>query len=220
MVWPLLTAGPQGLTRVAGDGGPTGHPEDLNEAMVELTAPYPAIRVSDRMAVDGRPTEPLGWDVQAAHAIALARAGLMEEALQENAALGKKIAVNVEKGRLPDLQSEFLGKLRSQRSLLKQVQLQKSLILAIAGKTAESVESAAAAGQIEVAKATEDDQVAIQELLLAFAKVKPAGTPERVIIQQPFEIHIHKDTKKPDKSKDAAAEQGTSQTHNISGRNR
>ena len=155
MSWPLLLA---------------GYPEDFNEAMVELTMPYPAIRVGDKMAEAGRPTEPLGWDVQAAHALALARAGKTEEALKENQALMKKIDVNVRKGRLPNLQLEFLGTTRSQKSLLKQTLLQKSLILAIAGRTVESVDASTAAGHVEVNNPTQDDQSAIQAMLRMLAK--------------------------------------------------
>ena len=155
MSWPLLLA---------------GYPTDFNEAMVELTVPYPAIRVGDKMAEAGRPTEPLGWEVQAAHAIALARAGKTEEALKENQALMNKIDVNVRKGRLPNLQLEFLGATRSEKSLLKQVLLQKSLILAIAGRTVESVDASTAAGHVEVNNPTQDDQSAIQAMLLVLAK--------------------------------------------------
>jgi len=153
--WPVLLA---------------GYPEEFNEAIVELTVPYLAIRVNDKMAEAGRPTEPLGWDVQSAHALALARAGKTKEALKENETLMKKIDVNVRKGRLPDPKSEFLGTLRSQKSLLKQALLQKALILAIAGRTVDSVDASTAAGHIEVTNPTEDDQSAIQEVLPALSK--------------------------------------------------
>lgn len=67
-----------------------GYPKDLNAAMVELTKPYAAIRVEDKIAQAGSPTEMLGCDVQAAHAIALAGAGKLKEALSENERLRKK----------------------------------------------------------------------------------------------------------------------------------
>jgi hypothetical protein len=153
--WPLLLA---------------GYPEEFNEAMVELTAPYPAIRYCDERMERSIPTEALGWDVQAAHAIALARAGNTEEALKENQALTKKIDFTVRNGALPDLRLRFLGKQRSKQSLLKQKLLQKSLILAIAGRTVESVDASTAASHIEVTNPTEDDLSAVQAMLVTLDK--------------------------------------------------
>jgi uncharacterized protein (TIGR03067 family) len=119
----------------------------------------------------GIPSEALGWDVQAAHAIALARAGKTEEALKENQALLKKIDFTVRHGALPDLRLGFLGKKRSKTSLLKQTLLQKAIILAIAGRPVESFNASAAAGSVEVNNPTQDDQAAIQPLLRVLAKV-------------------------------------------------
>jgi len=155
MTWPLLL---------------NGYPDEFNEAMVELTVPYSAIRVNDKLGEAGRPTEPLGWGVQAAHALALARAGKITESLKVNEALMKKIDVNVHKGRLPDLPLQFLGETRSVKSLLQQALLQKSIILGIAGRTVESVDASTTAGRVEVDKPTQDDQPAIQVMLLALAK--------------------------------------------------
>ena len=143
----------------------------MAQTLTDLTKPDAAIRVSDRLAEAGRPTEPVGWDVQATHALALARAGKTEEALKENQSLMKKIDVNMRKGRLPNLQLEFLGRTRSQKSLLKQTLLQKSLILAIAGRTVESVDASTAAGHVEVNAPTQNDQSAIQALIRMLAKV-------------------------------------------------
>lgn len=146
-------------------------PKHMARTLAELTKPDAAVRVSDRLAAAGRPTEPVGWDVQATHALALARAGKIEESLRENGALIKKIEVNLQKGRLPGLQLEFLGKTRSQKSLLQQSLLQKAIILGMAGKTAESVDAATAAGRVEVDKPTKQDQPAIQAMLGILAKV-------------------------------------------------
>lgn len=145
-------------------------PQPMAQTIADLTKPYSAIRVSDRLAKDGRPTEPLGWDVQAVHALALARAGKVDEALEENQTLLKKIEVNVLKGRLLEVQLEFLGKTRSQKSLLKQTLLQKALILAIAGKTSESLDASATAERVELNNtATQADKLAIQAMLRMLA---------------------------------------------------
>jgi predicted XRE-type DNA-binding protein len=149
-----------------------GYPSQFNDVLVDLTQPYAAIIVSDKLAEQGRPTEPLGWDVQAAHAIALARAGKIEESLKGNQKLMQKIEINLQKGRLPNQQTEFLGAARSQKSLLMQSQLQKALILAIARKTADSVDASAAAGQVEIENPTQADQPAIQALLHALLKAQ------------------------------------------------
>lgn len=149
-------------------------PKSMTQALVDLTKPDASVRVSDRLAEEGRPTEPVGWAVQAVHALALAQAGKTAEALKENEALMKKIEVNVRKGRLPDLQLEYFGKMRSQKSLLKQTLLQKALILAMAGKTAESVDASTTAGRVEVDKPTKEDQSAIQAMLRMLAKAHEA----------------------------------------------
>jgi|GEM_PF-2267097 len=151
-------------------------PKPMAQRLADLTKPDAGIRLSDRLAEAGRPTEPLGWDVQSTHALALARAGKIEEALKENEALLKKIDINVRKGRLPDLRLEFFGTTRSQKSVLMQTLLQKSLILAIAGRTAESVDASNAAGHVEVENPTKDDQSAIQAMIQTLAKaIEPHG---------------------------------------------
>ncbi len=146
-------------------------PQPMAQTLADLTKPYADIRKLDRLAEQDRPTEALGWDVQAAHALALARAGKTKEALEENEALMKKIAVNLRWGRLPDVTVEFLGTQRSKKSLLKQSLLQKALILAIAGKPAESAKASETASLVEIQNQIPEDQAAIQAMLHVFAQV-------------------------------------------------
>ncbi|MFK7735358.1 MAG: serine/threonine-protein kinase [Pirellulaceae bacterium] len=150
-------------------------PAAIAKTLADLTQPYAAIRVSDRLAQQGRPTEPVGWDVQAAYALALARAGETEKALKENQQLLAKIEVNIRFGQLPDLRLEFHGTKRSPKSLLKQTLLQKSVILAVAGRTAEAVDASTAVGVVKVNNPTQDDQLAIQAMLRVLADAMAAS---------------------------------------------
>ena len=151
-------------------------PKTMAQAIIGLTKPDAAVRVSDRLADQGRPTEPLGWDIQATHALALARAGAIEQALQENDALMNKIQINLMRGRLPDLEMEFLGANRTEKSLLKQTFLQRALILGLADRIAESTDASTSAGAVDVNKPTKADLLAIQTLI---QKTIEAQTPAR-----------------------------------------
>ena len=154
-VWPLVLK---------------GYPPEFNSAVVDLTKPYGSIRKSDLIAAAGIPTEPLGWDLQAVHALALARSGQMENARKENRALEKKIRVNLEKSRVPNLQSTFLGVSRTNQALLQQVILQEAFILACNDQMAESVQVSATAGSVELKDPTDGDQLAIQQILIALSE--------------------------------------------------
>ena len=79
-VWPLL----------ADDGLTLGQAAFI----VELTKPQMGVRMNDSAARRGRPTEPLGWDVQAAYALALIRSGKDKQAAGEIAILHKKVSIN------------------------------------------------------------------------------------------------------------------------------
>ena len=154
-VWPLVL---------------NGYPAEFNDTVVDLTKPYGSIRKSDLIAAAGIPTEPLGWDLQAVHALALARSGQMDNARKENRALEKKIRVNLEKSRVPNLQSTFLGVSRTNQALLQQVILQEAFILACNDQMAESVQVSATAGSIELKDPTDGDQLAIQQILIALSE--------------------------------------------------
>ena len=62
--------------------------------LVELTEPQLGVRIYDRMARLGQPTEPLGWDVQAAYALALIRSGNDKQARDEITTLHAKVSIN------------------------------------------------------------------------------------------------------------------------------
>lgn len=62
--------------------------------MVELTKPQMGVRMNDRSARSGKPTEPLGWDVQAAYALALIRSGNDKQAHDEITILHDKVSIN------------------------------------------------------------------------------------------------------------------------------
>ena len=159
--WPIALRGCP-LTR-------NGDASEFYKALVELTRPHAAIRANDRLADAGKPTEPIGEDLQAVHVLALARSGELEKALGENRRLVKKLEVNQEKSRLPDLKLIFLGVERSPKSLLQQTVLQEALILALNGQAAEAIEKSQAAGEFDTTGYTDADTIAIQELLAAIA---------------------------------------------------
>lgn len=79
-VWPLLA-----------NSEPTREQAVL---MAEMTKPQMGVRMYDKMARAGQPTEPLGWDVQAAHTLALIRSGKAKEARDEISILHDKVSIN------------------------------------------------------------------------------------------------------------------------------
>jgi hypothetical protein len=62
--------------------------------LAELSKPQFSIRMNDRIARLGMGTEPLGWDVQAAYALALVRSGNPKQARDEITILHKKVSKN------------------------------------------------------------------------------------------------------------------------------
>jgi len=62
--------------------------------LAELSEPQFSIRVNDKFARRGMGTEPLGWDVQAAYALALIRSGNPEQARDEITILHNKVSKN------------------------------------------------------------------------------------------------------------------------------
>lgn len=152
-------------------------PKPMAEIIVDLTEPSFGVRMLDRLGKLGQPTEPMGWDIQSTHALALARAGRTSKALRENEALSAKIQTNVMKGRLPELQLTFLNTMRSQRSLLMQSMLQQAVIHAVAGDNRKSFEAAALAGGVDVTNLTEADLQVGQQLLTTLVRAQMLGLP-------------------------------------------
>lgn len=152
-------------------------PKPMAEIIVDLTEPSFGVRMLDRLGKLGQPTEPMGWDIQSTHALALARAGRTSKALRENEALSAKIQTNVMKGRLPELQLTFLNTMRSQRSLLMQSMLQQAVIHAVAGDNRKSFEAAALAGGVDVTNLTEADLQVGQQLLATLVRAQMLGLP-------------------------------------------
>ncbi len=158
-----------------------GYPEEMNEVMTKLTKPFVSIRIEDSMAEAGRPTEGIGWEVQAAHALALARVGSIEEAIKQTELLEKKIRLDAQpflgSPQTPGVQ--YFGNVRSIGSLLQQVMLQKALIWAIAGEVVASVDASSAAGRVPVINPTKDDQAASQAMLESIHKTLDANRKTR-----------------------------------------
>lgn len=153
-------------------------PRSLGRVLAELTTPGTSVRLSDAMAKAGRPTEPVGWESQAAHALALGWAGTTQQALAENQTLENKIRTNVEKGRVPDLQLTFLGRMRSQQSVWKQIRLQQAMLHALAGDLTTATERSQQAATGKTEKTTADDVAEIQKTLLALSVVMKDATTQ------------------------------------------
>lgn len=81
VVWPLLAT-----------DKPT--PEQAR-FLAELTKPQIQVRMNDKKARAGRWTEPLGWDVQAAYALALIRSGDDKQARDEISILHNKVSIDL-----------------------------------------------------------------------------------------------------------------------------
>ncbi len=70
-----------------------------------LVKPQMGVRMNDQAAKRGKPTEPLGWDVQAAYVLALVRSDKEKQASEEISILHKKVTIN--HGRNPDGKLDF-----------------------------------------------------------------------------------------------------------------
>lgn len=71
--------------------------------LAKLTKPHLGVRINDKKARRGQPTEPYGWDVQAAYALAQIRSGNNKQAHTEVTTLHDKVPINYKanpKGRL------------------------------------------------------------------------------------------------------------------------
>ena len=62
--------------------------------MAELIEPQMSIRMNDKAAIRGDKTEPIGWDVQAAYALALIRSGNYKQAHNEINILTVKVGIS------------------------------------------------------------------------------------------------------------------------------
>lgn len=143
----------------------------LAQTIVERTKPSHGIRINDRLAQAGRPTESFGWNIQAVHALALAHAGNFDAALKENDLLLLKITIIGGKSRLTSRPCKFLGEARSLKSLQQQLTLHKALILRLADRVVESTDAATEAGRLQPDTSTAADQIAIQRVLAAIAQL-------------------------------------------------
>ena len=117
--------------------------------MVELTKPQTGVRMNDRIAQGGMPTEPLGWNVQAAHALALIRAGKDKSARDEITLLHGKVSINHArnpKGRLDYGPEAGAWRYRNYIDYLQLCEVMRALQAAI------SNDRAAAKKHIETAK--------------------------------------------------------------------
>ena len=158
--WPLVLS-------------PISH--DLADVIVRRTKPDAGIRMNDRFAKAGRPTESFGLNVQAVHALALAHAGDIDGALRENDALLAKITVNKEKSRLPNMLNEFLGREHSDAAMQWLAMLQRSFILKLSLRTDEFQTTLDRANELGLQLATSKaDEVAGREISLAIASLSKA----------------------------------------------
>ena len=68
-----------------------------------MTVPAPSIRFYDREAKRGVPREPCGWEAQDTYSVALARAGQLQQAREENKLLLTKVNLLLKARRFPDV---------------------------------------------------------------------------------------------------------------------
>jgi serine/threonine protein kinase len=98
-----------------------------------FTEPFAAIRLADEAAAQGQTTQPIGWDWQAIHMLALGRAELLADSYEENDLLINKIEVNIRNGVSPDSKTYFLGEQCSLQEILRECRLHRAMIQAIHG---------------------------------------------------------------------------------------
>ncbi len=125
---------------------------DRARLFVKLTTPDQLVRVNDRAATSGAPTESHNWNVQDAHALSLMRAGKLKAARKESDLLLKKVCVNLNKGNpLAVGGVNYRDGVRSDESLRREYLLHRALIEAVAG------ESEAAKAKLAESMAIEED---------------------------------------------------------------
>ncbi|HEV7281867.1 MAG TPA: hypothetical protein VGN57_16825 [Pirellulaceae bacterium] len=117
------------------------------KTLAQIVEPTRAQRMTDALAEKGEPAEPYGWDVQAVHALALARAGQVDAARKESDLVLKKVEIALTQSR--QFPTEFLGSVRSLAAVRREALLQRALVEAIAGDDAAVVARTSAAGPPE-----------------------------------------------------------------------
>ena len=151
-------------------------PKKLAQVIVDRTMPDAGIRFNDRLAKGGSPTEPLGWNVQAVHALALAHAGDVEAALSENDALLTKVTTNIVKGRLPDSPVEFLGQEHEPKMLRWLLTLQRGFIMKLSGRFEDFEVTMLRADQLAPSSGnTRADEAAVRQIIKAIAALPEKG---------------------------------------------
>lgn len=122
-----------------------GVESDKAEFLVEFTEPFEAIREADIAAAGGATTEPVGWEWQAVHMLALGRQGRITDAYTESDLLTRKIQVNIDNGGGKNLEADFFGRARSFEEILRECRLHRAVMQAINGPasagTGEDVKS-------------------------------------------------------------------------------
>ena len=81
--------------------------------LASLTVPNQTVRFYDRRAKQGIPEQSWGWEIQDVYAIALARAGHLQQARDENKLLLTKVNLLLKQGLWPNLVPSQLQKKRS-----------------------------------------------------------------------------------------------------------
>jgi len=146
-VWPLLVN--EQLT------------PDRAAFLVEITKPHPGVRINDKIAQLGNPTEPLDWNIQDAHSLALLRAGRIDDARRENELLLQKVTLNLDRGRVPNMKVNYRNGKRTNQSLRREYLLHSALIEAVSGNKQKTQERLAEVKQIE-----EDKEIAARQVPL------------------------------------------------------
>lgn len=135
------------------------------ELLVELTEPHLGVRMNDKIAQLGKPTEPLDWDLQDAHSLALLRAGRFDDARRESELLLKKITINRERGLVPNVKVEYRGGERTQQSLRREYLLHLALIEAVGGDKDKAKELLTeVAGIQEAEEITKQQEPCVREI--------------------------------------------------------
>ena len=104
--------------------------------LVKLSKPQMSVRIYDKLARLGKPTEVLGWDVQAAYALALIRSGDDKQARNEITILHDKVSINRKanpEGRLDFGPAAGVGRYRNYTDYLQLCEVLHALQAALSG---------------------------------------------------------------------------------------
>lgn len=111
---------------------------DKADFLWEMSLPGESIRVADRLAADGKTTEPIGWEMQVVHAFACSRREFVDDAERELDLVMLKAEVNRANATDDGEAIPFFGREQSYDGVLHECSLYREILKSIRVQTIDS----------------------------------------------------------------------------------